>query len=178
MVQLLWNGWRHRPLSKHICKFSSPDHTLECHVIKKGLLDELHLSWVHRIWGQECALGREDEFARVCFITHFLAASSETCCSGELFDCGKAFPVSLRAVVDFQRLENIMKIKIWKNHESGNPLGHVFPWNARKNFVLEIVAETREEMKEVMNELLIFFDKKIVQRLKCMDDEFWLQEML
>lgn len=71
-----------------------------------------------------------------------------------------------------------MKIKIWKNHENGNPLGHVFPWNARKNFVLEIVAETREEMKEVMNELLIFFDKKIVQRLKCMDDEFWLQEML
>ena len=71
-----------------------------------------------------------------------------------------------------------MKIKIWKNHESGNPLGHVFLWNARKNFVLEIVAETREEMKEVMNELLIFFDKKIVQRLKCMNDEFWLQEML
>lgn len=71
-----------------------------------------------------------------------------------------------------------MKIKIWKNHESGHPLGHVFPWNARKNFVLEIVAETREEMKEVMNELLIFFDKKIVQRLKCMNDEFWLQEML
>ena len=41
---------------------------------------------------------------------------------------------------------------------------------------MEKVAETREQMKEVMNELLIFFDKKIVQRLKCMDDE--LQEML
>ena len=58
------------------------------------------------------------------------------------------------------------------------------PWDTsspemqEKILFLEIVAETREEMKEVMNELLIFFDKKIVQRLKCMDDEFWLQEML
>ena len=71
-----------------------------------------------------------------------------------------------------------MKIKIWKNHENGKPLGQSSPEMQEKVLFLEIVAETREEMKEVMNELLIFFDKKIVQRLKCMDDEFWLQEML
>ena len=37
---------------------------LESHVVKKGLLGELHLRWTHRIWGEECALELDDKFAK------------------------------------------------------------------------------------------------------------------
>ena len=77
--------------------FSGPGHAPQCRLEgKEGLPGELRLAWTHRIWGEECVFAQKDKFAKglgvsVIFSHHFR----------ELYDGGDAFPVALRAVVNF-----------------------------------------------------------------------------
>ena len=94
MVLRLWTGWPHRRRSKRICIFFGLDHAPQFRVEdKKGVPGV----WRRHIVGaRNVFLEQEDIFAKglgvsVIFSHHFR----------ELYDGGDAFPVALRAVVNF-----------------------------------------------------------------------------